>query len=244
MVQQGTPPSVPALLESFDESAAGGANRSASNNTVVQQGNAEIASIVYQRAAQLHSNAIRQAAEFGLAGLVGTLLGLVLLALVSRSISRPLARLAHQADELASVYLPATLNAMLTNETGSIPEGLPITVSGQDEVSEVARALDAVQKTAIELGAGQVVLRRNLSDAFVNLGRRTQRRTPTRWKSSFAWTTWPPACDATPSRCSSWPGAGLPANGPRPCRPWTWLGPPRPKWRTTSACASTTSTRP
>jgi signal transduction histidine kinase len=174
MVQQGTPPSVPALLESFDESAAGGANRSASNNTVVQQGNAEIASIVYQRAAQLHSNAIRQAAEFGLAGLVGTLLGLVLLALVSRSISRPLARLAHQADELASVYLPATLNAMLTNETGSIPEGLPITVSGQDEVSEVARALDAVQKTAIELGAGQVVLRRNLSDAFVNLGRRTQ----------------------------------------------------------------------
>ena len=173
-VQQGKPPSISALLESFDESAAGGANGPASNNTVVQQSNSEIASMVYQRAAQLHDNAIRQAGEFGLAGLVGTLLGLVLLALVSRSISRPLARLAHQADELASVHLPATLHAMLTSETGSIPEGLPITVSGQDEVSAVALALDAVQRTAIELGAGQVVLRRNLSDAFVNLGRRTQ----------------------------------------------------------------------
>lgn len=174
MVQVGAPPSMPALLESFDQSAGGGASRLASNNTVVQQGDAGIASIVNQRASQLHNNAVRQAGEFGLAGLAGTLLGLVLLALVSRSISRPLARLAHQADELASVHLPATLRAMLTSETDSLPEGLPITVSGQDEVSEVARALDAVQRTAIELGAGQVVLRRNLSEAFVNLGRRTQ----------------------------------------------------------------------
>jgi signal transduction histidine kinase len=174
MVQVGAPLSMPALLESFDQSAGGGASRLAGNNTVAQQGDAGIASIVNQRASQLHNNAVREAGEFGAAGLAGFLLGLVLLALVSRSISRPLARLAHQADELASVHLPATLRAMLTSETGSVPEGLPITVSGQDEVSEVARALDAVQRTAIELGAGQVVLRRNLSEAFVNLGRRTQ----------------------------------------------------------------------
>jgi signal transduction histidine kinase len=172
MAQQGTSPSMSALLESFGQSA--GASKSAGDNTVAQQGDAQIASIVNQRASQLHNNAIRQAGEFGLAGLVGSLLGLVLLALVSRSISRPLARLAHQAEELATTHLPATLHSMLNSEAGTIPEGLPITVSGQDEVSEVARALDAVQRTAIELGAGQVVLRRNLSEAFVNLGRRTQ----------------------------------------------------------------------
>jgi len=173
MAQQGTSPSVSALLESFGQSGTG-ASKSAGDNTVAQQGDAQIASIVNQRASQLHNNAIRQAGEFGLAGLAGTLLGLVLLALVSRSISRPLARLAHQAEELASTHLPATLHSMLNSDAGTIPEGLPITVSGQDEVSEVARALDAVQRTAIELGAGQVVLRRNLSEAFVNLGRRTQ----------------------------------------------------------------------
>jgi signal transduction histidine kinase len=173
MVQGGTSPSMSALLESFGQSGTG-ASKSAGDNTVAQQGDAQITSIVNQRASQLHNNAIRQAGEFGLAGLVGTLLGLVLLALVSRSISRPLARLAHQAEELASTHLPATLHSMLNSDAGTIPEGLPITVSGQDEVSEVARALDAVQRTAIELGAGQVVLRRNLSEAFVNLGRRTQ----------------------------------------------------------------------
>ena len=173
LVQQGTAPSVSALLESFDQSGTG-ASKSAGDSTVAQQGDAQIASIVNQRASQLHNNAIRQAGEFGLAGLAGALLGLVLVALVSRSISRPLARLAHQAEELASTHLPATLHSLLNSEAGTIPEGLPITVSGQDEVSEVARALDAVQRTAIELGAGQVVLRRNLSEAFVNLGRRTQ----------------------------------------------------------------------
>ena len=38
----------------------------------------------------------------------------------------------------------------------------------------MARALDAVNKTAVELATGQAALRRNLSDAFVNLGRRNQ----------------------------------------------------------------------
>ncbi len=107
-------------------------------------------------------------------GVLGTLLGLLLVALVSRSISRPLAHLAEQANDLATVHLPATLQAILADDANGIPQGVPITVSGQDEVSEVARALEAVQRTAIELGAGQVVLRRNLADAFVNLGRRNQ----------------------------------------------------------------------
>ncbi len=38
----------------------------------------------------------------------------------------------------------------------------------------MARALEAVNKTAVELATGQAALRRNLSDAFVNLGRRNQ----------------------------------------------------------------------
>ncbi len=171
--QQGEPPLMSVLLESFDENPPV-ASAQSGNGTVTAQGNGQIASVVTQRATQLHNNAIHQAGEFGLAGLIGTILGLLLVSLVSRSISRPLVRLAQQADQLATEYLPATLQAIMADEAGGVPDGLPITVSGNDEVSEVARALDAVQKTAIELGAGQVVLRRNLSDAFVNLGRRNQ----------------------------------------------------------------------
>jgi signal transduction histidine kinase len=171
LLQSGTPPLMSALLDAFDETAPSG---SANNETVVQQGNAEIATAVNQRASQLHNSAVQEAGEFGLAGLLGILVGLLLVALVSRSISKPLVSLARQADELATEHLPATLQAMLASDGVDVPEGPAISVTGHDEVAEVARALDAVKKTAVELAAGQVVLRRNLADAFVNLGRRNQ----------------------------------------------------------------------
>ena len=70
LLQSGTPPLMSALLDAFDESAPSGSAAS-NNETVVQQGNAEIATAVNQRASQLHNNAVQQAGEFGLAGLLG-----------------------------------------------------------------------------------------------------------------------------------------------------------------------------
>jgi light-regulated signal transduction histidine kinase (bacteriophytochrome) len=47
-------------------------------------------------------------------------------------------------------------------------------VTTRDEVRDVAAALSTVQDTAIDLAVEQAVLRRNLADSFVNLGRRNQ----------------------------------------------------------------------
>ena len=44
----------------------------------------------------------------------------------------------------------------------------------RDEVSDVADALNTVQDTALDLAVEQAVLRRNIADSFVNLGRRNQ----------------------------------------------------------------------
>src|SRR5690606_25093532 len=42
------------------------------------------------------------------------------------------------------------------------------------EVGDVADALNSVQDTALRLAVEQAVLRRNIADSFVNLGRRNQ----------------------------------------------------------------------
>jgi signal transduction histidine kinase len=109
-------------------------------------------------------------------GLAGALLGLLMVIRVSRAVSRPLTDLANQAEHLATVSLPATVQAILDADAtgGELPELPKVRVGNIEEVAGVASALEALNKTAVELASGQAALRRNLSDAFVNLGRRNQ----------------------------------------------------------------------
>jgi signal transduction histidine kinase len=55
-----------------------------------------------------------------------------------------------------------------------VPELAPIRITTRDEVADVADALSTVQDSALSLAVEQAVLRRNLADSFVNLGRRNQ----------------------------------------------------------------------
>src|SRR5690606_11180801 len=54
------------------------------------------------------------------------------------------------------------------------PHVTPVRVNARDEVADVADALNTVQDTALDLAVEQAVLRRNIADSFVNLGRRNQ----------------------------------------------------------------------
>jgi len=102
---------------------------------------------------------------------------LVLTWLVSRSITRPLRSLTSQAKAMARVRLPAAVQEVLQTPLGedvSVPRVEPVAVKTRDEVLEVSDALNSVQDTALELAVSQAVLRRNLADSFVNLGRRNQ----------------------------------------------------------------------
>ncbi|HZM39388.1 MAG TPA: ATP-binding protein, partial [Acidimicrobiales bacterium] len=55
-----------------------------------------------------------------------------------------------------------------------VPEVAPVEVVTRDEVADVAAALNTVQVSALDLAIEQAVLRRNIADSFVNLGRRNQ----------------------------------------------------------------------
>jgi signal transduction histidine kinase len=97
--------------------------------------------------------------------------------LVSRSITRPLRSLTEQASVMANEQLPEAVQEILETPLGedvTVPYAEPIEVNTRDEVADVAEALDTVQESALELAVEQAVLRRNIADSFVNLGRRNQ----------------------------------------------------------------------
>jgi signal transduction histidine kinase len=97
--------------------------------------------------------------------------------LVSRSITRPLRRLTGEAKAMAERRLPDAVLDILDTPLGDdveVPHVAPVTVHTRDEVADVAVALNTVQDSALELAVEQAVLRRNIADSFVNLGRRNQ----------------------------------------------------------------------
>lgn len=107
---------------------------------------------------------------------VFALLGMITYA-VSRSITRPLRSLTEQAGSMATQRLPQAVAGILETPASQdvvVPELAPVEIRTRDEVADVARALNTVQVSALELAAEQAALRRNISDSFVNLGRRNQ----------------------------------------------------------------------
>ncbi len=97
--------------------------------------------------------------------------------LVSRSITRPLRSLTLQATTLAHQRLPGAVRDILRARPGEdvqVPEVVPVVVRTRDEVADLTDALNVVQESALDLAVEQAVLRRNIADSMVSLGRRNQ----------------------------------------------------------------------
>ncbi|MFC0434391.1 ATP-binding protein [Kutzneria buriramensis] len=121
-----------------------------------------------------------QAAAALIAYLVVALLAVaaeVLLVITSiRSIVRPLAALATEADDVATRRLPASIAAW--HQPGEVeperPQPVRTPPKAGAEIASVAQALDRVQTTAFELASEQALVRRNTTESLANLGRRNQ----------------------------------------------------------------------
>ena len=135
------------------------------------------ADLLDDEAGGLKSNAAQRGWLYRLFALVA--IGVAVLATwwVSRSITRPLRALTRQATDMANHRLPDAVLDILDTPLGddvTVPKVEPITVKTRDEVADVADALNTVQDSALDLAVEQAVLRRNIADSFVNLGRRNQ----------------------------------------------------------------------
>ncbi|MGH9261258.1 MAG: nitrate- and nitrite sensing domain-containing protein, partial [Acidimicrobiales bacterium] len=129
------------------------------------------------RADELDADAASSQRLYVLLALLALLVAVLVTWLVSRSITRPLRSLTRQAKDMAEHRLPGAVLVILDTPLGvdvDVPEVDPVEVQTRDEVSDVADALNTVQDTALDLAVEQAVLRRNIADSFVNLGRRNQ----------------------------------------------------------------------
>jgi HAMP domain-containing protein len=111
--------------------------------------------------------------------LIVVCLSLVLAIVVSRAITRPLRRLTTAADLLAEQQLPGLVES-LRSPTEDDARYLaatirPIDTKAQDEIGHLTRAFNTVQTVAVDVAAQQsALLRKGISDIFVNLARRNQ----------------------------------------------------------------------
>jgi signal transduction histidine kinase len=137
----------------------------------------KVGAAISVRADQL--NAAAKARELWFVVLAALVLGsaALLTYVVSRSITKPLRSLTLQAKDMAEHRLPDAVLDILQTPLGDdvvVPRVEPVAVNTRDEVADVADALNIVQDTALDLAVEQAVLRRNIADSFVNLGRRNQ----------------------------------------------------------------------
>ncbi|MGH9231173.1 MAG: nitrate- and nitrite sensing domain-containing protein, partial [Acidimicrobiales bacterium] len=133
--------------------------------------------VLLDRADDLNAAAERTRLWFIVLAAVAVAVAVAVTWLVSRSITRPLRSLTGQATTMADHRLPEAVLDILETPLGEdveVPEVDPVAVQTRDEVSDVAEALNTVQDSALDLAVEQAVLRRNIADSFVNLGRRNQ----------------------------------------------------------------------
>ncbi|MEV0375144.1 nitrate- and nitrite sensing domain-containing protein [Streptomyces sp. NPDC050636] len=138
----------------------------------------KIGTDVRQRADRIGDDATGQLGGFIGLGVLILAVATALAMLSSRSITRPLAALADEADSVARTGLPAAVARIQAADAGDelVPGPGPsrrIPDSAR-EFSRLATALHNVEDTAIGLATEQAVLRRNTSESLAGLGRRNQ----------------------------------------------------------------------
>ncbi len=113
------------------------------------------------------------------AGLVAVslLIAFGLMAMVAQSMLRPLRLLRRSALDVARSQLPEAIKRIRSHrdpERAAEEAIVPVPINTTEEVGQVARAFDLVQREAVRLAVEQVALRANVNDMFINLSRRSQ----------------------------------------------------------------------
>ena len=100
---------------------------------------------------------------------------LLMALMVGRSVSRPLTQLTKSAEQLSAEELPAMVESLRTASRNQSPTITPITAKGRDEIASLSRAFSEIQTVTAKVAEEQgQLLRRGISDIFVNLARRNQ----------------------------------------------------------------------
>lgn len=125
---------------------------------------------VTARTSDARSAALRDTAIVMAALLTALAVALV----VARSLLRPVRRLRQAALFAAREQLPRTIERVRAGEPISWTSAQSVPVRTTEEVGQLARAFDDMHEQAIRLAAEQAELRRQVSEMFMTLARRSQ----------------------------------------------------------------------
>jgi anti-sigma regulatory factor (Ser/Thr protein kinase) len=143
----------------------------------VRQLQDNVGSVIQIRAHDLQQSAAQRIAELVAAVLVCLVGSVVVAAIASLSITRPLAALAAEADDVATDRLPSAVSRVQAggeDESRAPPSPVQVPPRATKEIRSVATALDRLQSAAYGLATEQAAQRLRTIESLANLGRRNQ----------------------------------------------------------------------
>jgi len=107
-------------------------------------------------------------------GLLVVVITVILSLQVGRGLIRDLTGLRREAQELSGTRLPRVMRRLAAGEPVDIETEVPRLQYAGDEIGQVGKALNTLQRAAVEAAVRQADMRKGVSDVFVNLARRSQ----------------------------------------------------------------------
>jgi signal transduction histidine kinase len=127
-----------------------------------------------KRAKPISDGIILRVALAGVVGLIAVVASVILAIWVARSVIRDLTGLRRAALDLAHERLPRVIRRLRRGEEVDLAAEAPPLSFSTREIDEVGEAFNAARRTAIQGAIDEAALRRNVSEVFVNLARRSQ----------------------------------------------------------------------
>ncbi|WP_307795699.1 nitrate- and nitrite sensing domain-containing protein [Actinacidiphila acididurans] len=115
-----------------------------------------------------------EAAVTGIVGLVAVIASLIVSVRIGRSLIRDLTGLRREAQEVSGTRLPRVMRRLAAGEEVDVETEVPRLSYADDEIGQVGKALNTLQRAAVEAAVRQADMRKGVSDVFVNLARRSQ----------------------------------------------------------------------
>jgi anti-sigma regulatory factor (Ser/Thr protein kinase) len=127
-----------------------------------------------QRVQPLATEVMMRAGAAGVLGALAVVASLIVSLRVGRGLVRDLSTLRREAQEAAGVRLPSVMRRLAAGEEVDVETEAPRLEYGQDETGQVGRAVNTLQRAAVEAAVKQADMRKGVSEVFVNLARRSQ----------------------------------------------------------------------
>ncbi|MEE4545390.1 nitrate- and nitrite sensing domain-containing protein [Streptomyces sp. V4-01] len=115
-----------------------------------------------------------EVAMIGGLGLIAVIASLIVSVRIGRSLIRDLTGLRREAQEVSGTRLPRVMRRLAAGEQVDVETEVPRLQYADDEVGQVGKALNTLQRAAVEAAVRQSDMRKGVSEVFVNLARRSQ----------------------------------------------------------------------